>query len=98
MKAAFLDAWAESERGWGQRGDGCTIHLTREDYNAFVKAYWDRMPDEVQDEYTRPDNCLREAVLSDEIYKKLEESENGIRFWQSEFNEKKKENEILFKD
>lgn len=26
MNTAFLDTWTESERGWGQRSDGCSIH------------------------------------------------------------------------
>ena len=32
MKTAFLDTWTESESGWGQRSDGCSIHLSKEEY------------------------------------------------------------------
>jgi len=46
--------WLESERGWGFRPDGYSLHLTEEDRKSYIKAYWDRMPDQVPDEYSRP--------------------------------------------
>ncbi len=98
MNNAILDTWTESERGWGQRPDGCTIHLTEKDYKEYVKAYWAKMPDTVQDEYSRPDNRLRNIVISDVLFENLSKSENGICLWQSEFNKLKESSEILFKD
>ncbi len=47
-------AWEESERGGGgERHDGCSLHLTAEDSEAFIKEYWAGMPDAVPDEYSR---------------------------------------------
>ena len=46
--------WEESERGWGTRPDGFSIHPDADDYRTFLKAYWDRMPDSPPDEYERP--------------------------------------------
>lgn len=98
MKTAVLDTWTESEAGWGQKPDGCSIHLTREDYKKYVEHYWSKMPAATPDVYERPDNSLREIVVSDELFKKLEESNGGFRLWQSELRELKEKNEILFKD
>jgi hypothetical protein len=98
MKTAFLDTWTESERGWGQRSDGCTIHLSKEDYKDYVENYWAGMPKEVPDEYSRPDNNLREVAISDKLYEQVKKSKNGICLWQTEFRESKDKNEILFKD
>jgi len=99
MKTAFLETWTETERGWGQRDDGCSIHLTKEDYEKYVKEYWAGMPKEVPDEYERPDGNLREVVVSEKIFKKLKKlKSNGFRYWKSEFRELKEKNEILFKD
>ncbi len=98
MNTAFLETWTETERGWGQRPDGCTIHLTEEDYKKYVKKYWDKMPKETPYEYSRPDENLREVVIGSKLFKDLKKSANGILLWQSEFSEKKKSNEILFKD
>ena len=97
MNKAYLDTWTESERGWGQRPDGCTIHLSEEDYKTYVADYWSTMPDTVQDEYSRPDGGLREVTISDELLEQLKKSKNGIRLWQSDFREKKESNDILFK-
>lgn len=98
MKTAILDTWTESESGWGQKPDGCSVHLNREDYKKYVKKYWDSMPDSVPGCYERPDGGLREIVVSDELFKKIEESNGGIRLWQSELKALKEKNEILFKD
>lgn len=98
MKTAFLETWTESESGWGQKPDGCSIHLSKEDYKQYVKEYWDSMPDAVPECYERPDNGLREVVVSKKLYKEIEKSKNGIRLWQSELRELKEKKEILFTD
>jgi hypothetical protein len=98
MKTAILDTWTESESGWGQKPDGCSIHLNKEDYKKYVKDYWDSMPDSAPSCYERPDGDLRDIVVSDELFNKLAESKGGIRLWQSELRELKEKNEILFKD
>jgi hypothetical protein len=54
------------------------------------------MPDEVPDEYERPDNDLKEVVISDELFEKLKSSKNGIRLWKSEFYKLRESKEILF--
>lgn len=96
MNTAFLDTWTESERGWGQRSDGCSIHLNKQDYKDYIQEYWDSMPDEVPDEYERPDNDLKEVVISDELFEKLKSSKNGIRLWKSELYKLRESKEILF--
>lgn len=52
---AWVQQWTESERGWGQRPDGFTVHRTRADLLQYIADYWARMPDEAPDEYSRPD-------------------------------------------
>ena len=32
--------WTESERGWGQRPDGYSLHETQQDVSAYIAAYW----------------------------------------------------------
>lgn len=36
MKRLWVQEWWESERGWGVRPDGHTVHLNREDIEKFV--------------------------------------------------------------
>jgi hypothetical protein len=75
--------WVESERGWGQRPDGYSLHLTREDAEAFIKDYWDKMPDrgprgEVPDEYSRPGEPMLSQVNTRTL-RKIKKSKNGLR-------------------
>jgi hypothetical protein len=39
MPGVICQKWEESERDWGIRPDGYSIHLTEEDRLAYVKAY-----------------------------------------------------------
>lgn len=73
--------WLESERGWGTRPDGYSLHLTERHKDQFIKKYWDGMPDRAPDEYSRPDGESYLCDVSEEIYKAVKESENGISCW-----------------
>jgi hypothetical protein len=70
----YRQNWLESERGWGIRPDGYSLHLSRLDRDVYVRQYWDRMPNQVPDEYSR---C---AVEVDEAtYAAIAASQHGIR-------------------
>lgn len=80
----LVQKWFESERGWGQRPDGWSLHRNREELDAYVKTYWDSMPNAVPDEYSAPEGDPRVypgSVFTDEQIAKLDESTNGARFW-----------------
>ena len=54
MPIVVCQYWDESERGWGVRPDGFSLHRTMADLDAFVKEHNDRLPtDYIPDEYTR---------------------------------------------
>jgi len=78
-KSVVKQDWIESERGWGIRPDGCSLHFSLEDHKEFVKEYWDRMPDEVPDEYSRPSGEPYVVMVDEEVYVRIGESKNGIR-------------------
>lgn len=46
--------WEESERGWGVRPDGYSLHKDEASRKGYIEKYWNGMPDEVPDEYSRP--------------------------------------------
>jgi hypothetical protein len=54
MKAVYAVNWTEYERGWGQRPDGHTLHLTKEDAKQYIDDYWKRQPKDVPDDYSSP--------------------------------------------
>ena len=72
--------WIESERGWGIRPDGLSFHLSEQHCRDFISAYWAKMPDEIPDEYSRPDWERPQLVeVSDELYALT--IEKGGNYW-----------------
>ena len=78
VKNVLCQKWEESERGWGSSPDGYSLHVDKEALAKFVDAYWKTMPDEVPDEYSRPDGTPYWCTVDDETYQQLMESEHGI--------------------
>lgn len=77
--------WEESERGWGCRPDGYSLHLTEADREAYVKDWvaWEKKLNpnrEVPDEYTRPCGTPYIVDVGQEIYDKITASKNGLRY------------------
>ncbi len=87
QRTALMHPWIESEAGFGQRPDGCSLHQTSDDLAMFLQDYWDSMPDRDNPptEYSRPEGISQVMVIPDELYARLTESKNGIRLWQHEF-------------
>ena len=67
----FCQKWEESERGWGTRPDGYSLHLTAEDLKRYIKEYWMEMPDAVPDEYSLPDGNSYLTLVKEEVYAEL---------------------------
>lgn len=56
LYTAYCINWTETERGWGTRPDGHTLHRDLATAQEYVAAHWARLPnDVVPDEYSRPD-------------------------------------------
>ena len=83
MFKVLCQRWEESEReaGWGVsvHDDGYSLHKTEEDRKAFIKEYWDGMPKETPDYYSRPCGLPQQAEVTEELYLELTRSKNGIR-------------------
>lgn len=75
--------WEESERGWGCRPDGFSLHRTEADRKAFVEAYWARMPNRAPSEYSRPTGTPYHIPPTPEQLARVEASANGARFYDS---------------
>lgn len=89
-------SWEESERGWGTRPDGCSLHKTESDFDAFLKKYWDKMPKEVPDEYSRPAGEPVKAYVAKTLYEEIKKSKNGIRLWNSEETKAIKSKQLVY--
>lgn len=71
MPLVLCQLWVESERGWGQRPDGYSLHVDRASLQAYVDAYWAQMPETAPDEYEKPNGAPFEVEVSDAAYQWL---------------------------
>ena len=82
MFKVLMQAWTESERGWGMRPDGYTFHLTKEDHAKFVKDNWNwyvsRYGNRTPDEYSFPDGDVVQVTVTKECFEQLLEEDNGL--------------------
>lgn len=85
-----MSEWEESEYGWGTRPDGVSLHKDLESYKLFVKEYWDSMPKEVPNEYSRPCGSPLDVYVDCETFDKVMKSKNGIWILQGSYYEMKR--------
>lgn len=65
----YVVAWEESERGWGVRPDGCSVHLSEKSAMDFIKRQQDSLPKGVvPDEYSRPSGKPYLVEVSKSLY------------------------------
>lgn len=80
-----LQQWTESERGWGRRPDGHSLHIDNEEKEKYVKKYWE---DErksngssgTPDEYSFPDGNATLVSIPKKLYDEVVSKKN-IRFY-----------------
>lgn len=72
----ICQAWEESERGWGVRPDGYTLHLHEEDRKKFVAWYYRTYNNKsyVPEEYTRTSGTPFTVVVDKKTYDKVKEN------------------------
>lgn len=87
LETVVMQQWEESERGWGQRPDGCSLHLDKKSCMRYIEEYWKRMPKEVPDEYERPCGEPYEVVVSKRLYRRIKDADNGLRLYTVETEE-----------
>lgn len=85
MKPIIIQFWTETERGWGQRPDGLTLHKTTQDRNDYVKYYNETFnnKDEVPDEYTFADGDGQLWMIDEELFNSLTNLDNQNYTWQT---------------
>lgn len=85
VRTVVAQDWEESERGWGVRPDGFTLHLTTQARDAYVKHYnetYNNLPS-APDEYTRVSGEPKMVEVSEKIYRKLVKHKDKNGLWGS---------------
>lgn len=80
MQKVYCQKWLESNSDMGPSENGYSLHMSEEDVREFIKAYWDNMPDEIPQTYSRPEGVPQLVEVDKEIYDKVSRSKFGVRF------------------
>jgi hypothetical protein len=83
LLAVYKIVWIESERGWGQRPDGYSLHASKEEADRYIAEHWafyeKRYGTKTPDEYSYPDNPEL-LVVDQATYDEVQEK-NSVRRW-----------------
>ena len=96
MNKVILQLWEESERGFGTKPDGCSIHIDNDVRRSYIKSIYDIRGDEVPNEYERIIGSELEAFIDDDLFKKLN-VKKSIRLIETELNNLIKFEELIIK-
>lgn len=94
MNTVILQYWEESERGWGVRPDGCSLHISNEDCSKYIKTIYDARTGNIPDEYDRVVGDPIVVSVKSEIYDILLKNKDH-RVYQHELNNLFKFNDII---
>lgn len=99
MNKVILQIWEESERGWGTRPDGCSMHIDLKERENYIQTIYDSRKSEtsIPDEYERIVGEGVEAFIEDELYK-LVQKDKSIRLTQYQMNNLMNMEEITIND
>jgi hypothetical protein len=95
MKKVYLQYWEESERGWGIRPDGCSLHLTPINHSSYLKqVYSGRDINNIPDEYDRIVDGLIEVEVVESVYLKVVNNGGTLRLAEYSMNNLRKLQEL----
>ncbi len=97
MNKVILQLWEESERGWGVRPDGCSLHVDLVERDSYLKSIYDERGDEVPYEYDRIVGDSVSAFIDDDLFRSLTE-EKTVRLTQNSLNNLISLNELIIKE
>lgn len=76
----YMDTWTGHDSWSGPENAGMSLHLSKEDHEAFLNdSYKGRDPKNVPEYYENADGKLTKVFVSEELYKQVVASKNGIR-------------------
>jgi hypothetical protein len=96
MNKCFIQLWEESERNWGIRPDGCSLHLDINELKNFLNSVFSNRKETIPDEYERPLGRESVCFISDELFEKLV-IDKSLRLLENEKNNLINMGEIIFK-
>ena len=83
VKTVLCQRWEESERGWGCRPDGYSLHISETNLQKFIKEHEKYLLNtyghDAPYEYSRPEGESYEISVDKETYEKVQSQKFGLR-------------------
>jgi hypothetical protein len=95
MNKCILQIWEESERGWGTRPAGCSVHLDENEHKSYLELIYSKRDDIVPNEYDRVVGGPIVCFVSDFFYEEIKLNKT-IRLMENEKNNLIKMEDIIF--
>lgn len=96
MNKVIMQLWEESERGWGVRPDGCSLHMDSIIKNVFIDSIYKSRTDKAPNEYDRITGGEINAFVDDQLFDIIK-SKGSIRLLEHELNNLISMQEIIIK-
>jgi hypothetical protein len=96
MNRCLIQFWEESERNWGVRPDGCSLHLDSEQLKFFLNNIYSERSKEIPNEYERVVGKESICFISDDLFERLL-TDKSLRLLENEKNNLINMGEIIFK-
>ena len=98
MNKVILQIWEESERGFGSRLDGCSIHLDSNERNNYINMiYTNRESNTIPDEYDRIVGDGIEVFIEDSLFNIIKK-DKSVRITEYQMNNLISLDDITIKD
>ena len=81
----LVQKWEESERGWGTRPDGFSLHLSLDALQRYVIGELKKITDPAPDEYSKPDGTSYVAGVSEAVVQQITEAGDGLRVYNNAY-------------
>jgi hypothetical protein len=72
-------SWEKNDVAGGIIPDGFSLHLTKDDCEAYVNRYWAGNPQEITTAYSKPTGMPATVYAKERLYKRIQESDLGLR-------------------
>lgn len=97
MNKVILQRWEESDRNWGTRPDGCSLHLSTDGRDVYIKEIYKDRIGEAPDCYERIIGSPLVVFIDDELCSKLEQK-ISLRLQEHELNNLIRLEELIIKE
>lgn len=96
MNKIIMQLWEESERGFGTRPDGCSLHSDVAERDKFIRMIYEGRGSEVPDVYDRVVGDGMVAFVDDKLFNVIKR-DGSVKIFQSDLNNLLKLEEIIVK-